>query len=433
MDTHSQDAKRFAKEVLPHHFKTANFNSFVRQLNFYGFRKINYEESTNKHLHVSVTSSTAKASSKSWEFHHPQFIRGRTELLDKIKRKTYADSSMASKEELESLRSEVTERTALLKSNTERMQKLEDLCASMRAEIASMKNVYQNQITGRKPFLESTTSTSSLPMMSHEDSVNSLSNFYFGDEMKIDSEYPSMSSTGGQGSSGDIFDTLTWKFDEDPSPVDNSLLYDIENTDIFVDDSVSKNNMDSEHSEVKDQLNHSLSMLDLGDTRERKLSLEDLAASESKGGDVDESVEVEAPAESQRTLERALSELPEGMNKQQFLDRLITTLTAMFPQAREAYEKYQQKQSTPLSSPAVGESFAGTTSSPASLAETTESATPTPAPETATTADHDSVTKEYAAAIMMACLLPQIQMALLTTVAASSIPTTAYCSLSGKV
>mmetsp|Transcript_55893 Transcript_55893/g.161894 ORF Transcript_55893/g.161894 Transcript_55893/m.161894 type:complete len:324 (-) Transcript_55893:31-1002(-) len=114
-----QDVKEFSKTILPKFFKHSKFPSFVRQLNFYSFRKLRQQQT---------------ATSRSVRFAHKWFQRGCPELLHNIQRitKSSQDSSAAAQEVVKSLKEDMDQfREAISDFRVRMDQRLEHMQAAL--------------------------------------------------------------------------------------------------------------------------------------------------------------------------------------------------------------------------------------------------------------------------------------------------------------
>ena len=138
-----KDPDEFASQIIPQYFDHNKFSSFARQLNFYGFRKMQSKPIRNSDFDANTA--------KHVTFYNENFKRGRHDLLKKIQRSTRGGGSntgLDQQREIQQLKEKVTnlEKTIqdLNTQQEERMRRLElDMLGRMEQMMLAMQQQQQ--------------------------------------------------------------------------------------------------------------------------------------------------------------------------------------------------------------------------------------------------------------------------------------------------
>lgn len=134
-----KDPDQFASQIIPQYFDHNKFSSFARQLNFYGFRKMQSKPIRNSDFDANTA--------KHVTFYNENFKRGRCDLLKKIQRSTRGggnNNGQDQQREIQQLKDKVNnlEKTIqdLHAQQEERMRRLElDMLGRMEQMMLAMQ------------------------------------------------------------------------------------------------------------------------------------------------------------------------------------------------------------------------------------------------------------------------------------------------------
>lgn len=128
-----KDTKAFASEIMPNYMQTKQFDSFIRNLNFYDFHKIQPPPIPK--------SDRDPGAAKHVKYRHPNFQRGKMDLVREIKRSTRKVRNAAAQQEkeVEQLKSQVKK----LEGTIEEML---DSFFRMEEKVARLESLVQPQL-----------------------------------------------------------------------------------------------------------------------------------------------------------------------------------------------------------------------------------------------------------------------------------------------